>query len=84
MRDFATAVKAIATDESLTHDELVEQLCDLADAALKQATPSRVSLVRSKLISKRRVARAMLAMAADVTVRGADRTSGYRGARLVA
>jgi tRNA U54 and U55 pseudouridine synthase Pus10 len=47
MRDFATAVKAIATDKSLTHDELVEQLCALADAALKQETPSRVSPVRS-------------------------------------
>jgi TnpA family transposase len=61
MHDFATAVKAVATDESLTHDELVEQLCALADAALKQETPSRASLVRSQLISKRRVARAMLA-----------------------
>jgi tRNA U54 and U55 pseudouridine synthase Pus10 len=41
MHDFATAVKAIATDESLTHDELVEQISALADAVLKQETPSR-------------------------------------------
>jgi TnpA family transposase len=61
IHDFATAVRAIATNESLTHDELVEQLCALADAALKQETPSHASLVRSQLLSKRRVARAMLA-----------------------
>ncbi|MFM0283157.1 hypothetical protein P0D75_34635 [Paraburkholderia sediminicola] len=54
MHDFATAVKAIATDECLTHDELVEQISALADAMLKQETPNRASLVRSKLISKRR------------------------------
>lgn len=41
IHNFATAVKAIATDESRTHDQLVEQLCALADAVLKQETPSR-------------------------------------------
>jgi len=40
---------------------MVEQLCALADAALKQDTQSRTSLMRAQLVAKRRMARAMLA-----------------------
>ena len=61
IRDLATAVKAIATDADLTREEMVEQLCALADAALKQDTQSRTSLMRAQLVAKRRMARAMLA-----------------------
>ena len=59
--DFAEAVKILAADKDLPRDELAEQLCALADAALKQEGPSRTSLMRAQLISKQRVARAMLA-----------------------
>ena len=61
LQDFAEAVKALAGNRDLTRNALVNQLCDLADAVLKQDAPSRTSLMRAQLVSKRRVARALLA-----------------------
>ncbi|UMY33482.1 Tn3 family transposase [Burkholderia contaminans] len=61
LRDFAIAVKALATDTCLAHDALVEGLVQLADTTLAQSGPSRASLVRAQLLTKQRVARAMLA-----------------------
>ncbi|KVD49416.1 Tn3 family transposase [Burkholderia ubonensis] len=61
LRDFATAVKALATDATLGHDELIERLVLLADTTLAQSGPSRASLVRMQLLTKQRVARALLA-----------------------
>nr|WP_175153569.1 hypothetical protein [Paraburkholderia ultramafica] len=66
MRDFATAVKTLAGNKDLTRDALVKQLCELADAALEQDVPSRTSLMRTQLVSKRRVARALLAKLLDL------------------
>jgi TnpA family transposase len=61
LREFATAVKALATDATLAHDALVARLVQLADTTLAQSGPSRASLVRAQLLTKQRVARAMLA-----------------------
>lgn len=60
-RDFATAVKALATDVTLAHDALIERLVQLADTTLAQSGPSRASLMRAQLLTKQRVTRAMLA-----------------------
>lgn len=64
--DFAAAVKALAADTTLTRDALAEKLCTLADTTLKQKTPSRTSLMRVQLVTKRRMARAMLAKLLDL------------------
>ncbi|MFT0175270.1 Tn3 family transposase, partial [Paraburkholderia mimosarum] len=66
LREFATAVKALAGNRDLTRDVLARQLCELADAVLKQEAPSRTSLMRAQLVSKRRVARALLAKLLDL------------------
>ena len=66
LREFATAVKALAGNKDLTRDALARQLCELADAVLKQDAPSRTSLMRAQLVSKRRVARALLAKLLDL------------------
>ncbi len=60
MREFATAVKALAADEMLTRDALCQQLSALADAALNRRAPSRASLIRAQLLSRHRQARALL------------------------
>ena len=61
MREFATAVKALAEDASLTREALCQQLAALADAALTQHRPSRAGLIRAQLLSRHRQARALLA-----------------------
>ncbi len=60
LRNFATFVKTLATDATLGHDELIERLVQLADTTLAQNGPSRASLVRTQLLTKQRVARALL------------------------
>lgn len=60
MREFATAVKALAADETLTREALCQQLSALADAALNRRAPSRASLIRAQLLSRHRQARALL------------------------
>ncbi len=60
MREFATAVKALAADEMLTREALCQQLSALADAALNRRAPSRASLIRAQLLSRHRQARALL------------------------
>ena len=61
IHDFAAAVKTVALDTTLSREELTQRLCELADQALDQRTPSRRSLVRARLLAKRGQARAMLA-----------------------
>lgn len=61
LRQFATEVKALAVDTSLSRDALANRLVELADTTLAQGGPSRASLVRAQLLTKQRVARAMLA-----------------------
>jgi TnpA family transposase len=61
LREFASTVKTVALDETLAREELSKRLCELADQALDQRTPSRRSLVRARLLAKRGQARAMLA-----------------------
>src|SRR5262245_37647699 len=60
MREFATAVKALAADETLTREALCQQLSALADAALNRRAPSRAGLIRAQLLSRHRQARALL------------------------
>ncbi len=61
MREFATAVKALAADEMLTREALCQQLSALADAALNRRAPSRASLIRVQLLmSRHRQTRALL------------------------
>ncbi|MFS8979338.1 DUF4158 domain-containing protein [Cupriavidus necator] len=60
MREFATAVKALAADEMLTLEALREQLSALADSALNRHAPSRASMIRAQLLSRHRQARALL------------------------
>ena len=61
LREFASAVKAVALDAALSREDLSARLCELADRALDQRTPTRRSLVRARLLAKRGKARAMLA-----------------------
>ena len=61
MREFATAVKALAEDSALTREALCQQLAALADAALTQHRLSRAKLIRAQLLSRHRPARALLA-----------------------
>lgn len=61
LREFAQAVRTLATDDDLSHQELKDQLCLLADAALVQAKVNRAALARSYLIDKPMQARAILA-----------------------
>ncbi|GAB7545317.1 hypothetical protein CS8_049970 [Cupriavidus sp. 8B] len=60
MREFATAVKALAADEMLTREALCQQLLALADAALNRRAPSRANLIRAQLLSRHRQPRALL------------------------
>ncbi|MEX3706967.1 hypothetical protein AB3X92_40665 [Paraburkholderia sp. BR14317] len=66
LREFATAVKALAGNRDLTRDVLARQLCELADTVLKQDAPSRTRLMPAQLVSKRRVAHALLAQLLDL------------------
>ena len=40
LREFASAVKAVALDAALSREDLGERLCELADQALDQRTPA--------------------------------------------
>jgi hypothetical protein len=60
MRELAEAVRALATDESLTHEDLRAKLCELADDTLQRKAPSRRSLIRLQLLCKSRQSRALL------------------------
>jgi hypothetical protein len=60
LHEFAAAVKALATDESLSHEDLRKELCVLADLVLHPAAPNRRSQIRQYLILKRHHARNLL------------------------
>jgi hypothetical protein len=60
LHEFAAAVKALATDESLSHEDLRKELCVLAGHVLHPSAPNRRSQIRQCLILKRHYARNML------------------------
>ncbi|WP_176072339.1 Tn3 family transposase [Paraburkholderia mimosarum] len=60
LREFALAVKALATDESLSREDLGKKLCVLADQVLQPHQPSRRSEIRRSLLRKRYYARNLL------------------------
>jgi TnpA family transposase len=60
LHEFAAAVKALATDESLSHEDLRKELCVLADQVLHPVAPNRRSQIRQYLILKRHHARNLL------------------------
>lgn len=61
LREFAQAVRNLATDAKLPHEDLKTQLCTMADATLLQAKVSRAALARAWLIQHTRQARSVLA-----------------------
>jgi hypothetical protein len=65
-RDFATAVKALATNASLAHNALVGHLVELADTTLAPRGPSGRSLVRAQPQTTQRARRAARAMLAKI------------------
>ncbi|MEQ5844410.1 MULTISPECIES: Tn3 family transposase [Paraburkholderia] len=60
LQEFALAVKALANDGSLSHEELRNELCILADQVLQPHAPSRRSQIRQCLLRKRYFARNLL------------------------
>ncbi|AUT66534.1 Tn3 family transposase [Paraburkholderia terrae] len=60
LHEFAVAVKALATDDSLSHENLRKELCVLADQVLQPHTPNRRSQIRQCLILRRHSARNLL------------------------
>lgn len=61
MREFAEAVRALADNKALSHEELSAKLCELADSVIKKSLPSRSSLIRLQLMYKSSQSRAILA-----------------------
>jgi len=60
LREFAQAVRGLATDTKLTNKELKTQLCTMADATLQEAKVSRAALARAWLVDHPQQARAVL------------------------
>jgi TnpA family transposase len=60
LREFALAVRGLATNQKLTYKQLRAQLCTMADDTLQQANVSRAALARSWLIGHTRQARTVL------------------------
>lgn len=60
LREFALAVRVLATDESLSREDLGRELCVLADQVLQPHPPSRRSQIRQCLLRKRYYARNLL------------------------
>lgn len=61
LKELAQAVKALATQEGLSHEDLKAELCELASATLKDNKVSRTAVARTYLIDHPRQARAILA-----------------------
>ncbi len=62
LREFASAVKGLIADDTLTREALCQHLDALADAATSQQhLRTRAGMIREQLLSRHRVARAMLA-----------------------
>ena len=61
LREFATAVRKLASDDKLTRQLLREKLRAMADATLAQAKISRAALARAWLVERPQQARTVLA-----------------------
>ncbi len=61
LREFAQTVRGLATDPTLSHEDLKTQLCAKADATLQEAKVSGAALARAWLIEHPNQARAVLA-----------------------
>jgi hypothetical protein len=60
LQQFAITVKAVATQESPSHDDMRNELCMLVDRILDPHAPRRRSRIRQCLILKRHYARDLL------------------------
>ncbi len=68
LREFAQAVRGLATDTKLTYKELKTQLCTMVDATLQEAKVSRAALARAWLVDHPQQARAVLGKLLDLSL----------------